>query len=153
MQEATSSFLQLEAKKTAGQISAYAKATLLCGPTASTASAIVIPDSSELEAGSEKWRGNLFILEKYGRYVHYQECISRRHKKTTFMLHCLKQKCILGLGCKEKKKNWCAAGSKKVGKLTSPLGTWQLGTGTIGFISEHVHSLNSFAAAHLDRYY
>lgn len=34
-----------------------------------------------------------------------------------------KQKCILGLGCKEKKKNWCAAGSKKVGKLTSPLGT------------------------------
>jgi len=103
MQEATSSFLQLKAKKTAGQISAYAKATLLCGPTASTTSAIVIPDSSELEAGSEKGRGNLFILEKYGRYVHTENVSAEgTDKKTIFIVHCLKQKCPLGLGRKEK---------------------------------------------------
>lgn len=71
MQKTTSSFPQLKAEKTAGQISAYAKASLLGSPAASTASAIVIPDISNLEEGSGKSRGNLFILETNGRYVHH----------------------------------------------------------------------------------
>lgn len=70
MQETTSSFPELKTEKTAGHISAYTKAPLLPSPAASAVSAIVIPDISNLEEGSEKGRGNLFILEKNGRYVH-----------------------------------------------------------------------------------
>lgn len=46
-------------------------------------------------------------------------------KKIIFVVHCLKQKYILGLVHKENLQdfNQCAADSVKVGKLTSPLGT------------------------------
>lgn len=63
MQEATSSFLQLKAKKSAGHISAYSKASLPCSPAARTTSAVVTPDISELEAGSEKGRENPVVVE------------------------------------------------------------------------------------------
>lgn len=58
MQEATSYFLQLKAKKSAGHISAYSKASLPCSPAARTTSALLTPDISELEAGREKGREN-----------------------------------------------------------------------------------------------
>lgn len=56
MQGTTSSFPQLKTEKMAGQISAYTKAPLPSTPAASTVSAIVIPDISNLEEGSEKGR-------------------------------------------------------------------------------------------------
>lgn len=58
-----SSFLQLKAKKSAGHISAYSKASLPCSPAARTTSAVVTPDISELEAGSEKGRENPVVVE------------------------------------------------------------------------------------------
>lgn len=70
MRETTSSFPQLKAEKTAGQISACTKAPIPACPAASTVSAIVIPDISNLEEGTEKGRRNLFALDKNGRYVH-----------------------------------------------------------------------------------
>lgn len=65
MQEATSYFLQLKAKKSAGHISAYSKASLPCSPAARTTSALLTPDISELEAGREKGRENP-VVEKCG---------------------------------------------------------------------------------------
>lgn len=56
MRETTSSFPQLKAGKTAGQISACTKTPILGSPAASTVSAIVIPDISNLEEGTEKSR-------------------------------------------------------------------------------------------------
>lgn len=67
MRETTSSFSRLKAERMAGQISAYIKAPLLSAPVASTVSAIVVPDISGLQKGSEKGGGNLFILERNRR--------------------------------------------------------------------------------------
>jgi len=79
-----------------------------------------------LEEGREKGGGNLFTLERNGRYVHCQECIRRGHRQeNTFCTSLLKTKYILGLVHKENLPdlNQCPADSVKVGELTSPLGT------------------------------
>lgn len=81
MRETTSSFPQLKAEKTAGQISACTKAPVLGSPTARTVSTTIIPDISNWEEGTEKGTRNLFTLDKNGKYVHSLECISRGHRQ------------------------------------------------------------------------